>query len=326
MDLPPPIRPWHKSAFRAFTLMELLVSMAVLSLIVVLLLSVITNTSNILIASSAKVDAFQGARMAFDTLTRKLSQATLNTYIGYDDNSNPTCYLRQSELKFTIGLAGSDGFPGTAGAGQSFFFIAPASYTLDFPNYGGMESLLNVCGYYVSFSTNSTIPSHVRTSQPYRYRLMQLIVPTEENAVYTSSGNTWFTNFTASSFPVADNIIALFIRPQDPDPSASPTDLPTDYTYDSTLGANSKSQPPTANQLPPVMRVTMVAIDEISAKRMDAGSDQPAQITAALAGKFSDSGQFDTDLGNLEEALRSAKIQYRVFSSAVAIQEAKWTK
>ncbi|XHR27120.1 MAG: prepilin-type N-terminal cleavage/methylation domain-containing protein [Chthoniobacteraceae bacterium] len=321
-----PIPPRRKPGFRAFTLLELLVSLTILSLIIVLLLSMITNASTIWLSSSAKVDAFQSARMAFDTLTRKLSQATLNTYIGYDDSSNATRYLRQSELKFTIGLSGSGAYPGTPGTGQVFFFVAPASYTLNTSGYCGMESLLNVCGYYVSFSTNNTVPAHVKANQVYRYRLMQLIVPTEQNSVYTSSGNAWFTDFVASSYPAADNIIALFIRPQDPDPALASPDLTADYTCDSTLNATANPQPVTANQLPPIMQVTMVAIDEAFAKRAENGSTPPAKITAALAGKFTVTSEFENDLSKLEMALQDAKIPYRVFSSAVAIRESKWTK
>ena len=337
MFTPPPIFNRRKSESRAFTLVELLVSMSILSLIFIMLLSVITNTTNLWISSSAKVEAFQSARMAFDAMTRSLSQATLNTYIDYDydANGNPSRYLLQSELRFVTGSTGTNGFPGTPNTGQAFFFVAPASYTLKTAQYGGMESLLNVCGYYISFSQNNAIPGHANTDlakQTYRYRLMQSIIPTEQNTgVYTSASTSWFTSSVDYSHPVADNIIALIIRPQDPSvvAPASP-DLSSDgtdtYNYDTTLNAKANSPPPTANQLPPVLQVTMVAIDEASAKRIANGSAQPPVIVNMLAGIFSQPSNFDADLDALEGSLRKAKIQYRVFSSTIAVREAKWTK
>lgn len=319
---------------RAFTLLELMVAMVISVLIMAVLVSVMTQASTLWIASSAKIEAFQDARTAFDLITRDLSQATLNTYMGYDNPNAPTRYLRSSDLKFYSGNAGVNGTPGLANTGQGVFFVAPVSYTSssNISSYGGMEALLNVVGYYVSFTQNSAVPSYVPTSaNPYRYRLMQMLVPTETaNCVYLSSGNTWFTGATplSSVTPAADNIIALIIRPQDV--TTNPvTDLTYNtYTYDSTANASANPQPITANQLPPVVQVTMVAIDERSARQMDNGSTQPSLISTALSGKFVLPANYTTDLSSLETALDSArpKIQYRVFSAAVGIQETKWTK
>ena len=78
--------------------------------------------------------------------------------------------------------------------------------------------------------------------------------------------------------------------------------------------------------MPPVLQVTMVAIEEAAARRIDAGASQPSAITAALSGRFTDPASYQTDLGELERQLNAAHIPYRVFSSAVPIRESKWTK
>ena len=310
---------------QGFTLVELLVATSILILLIGLVFSVISQTSVIWSRSMDKIESFKGARLAFETITRNLSQATLNTYLDYDNPANPQCYLRKSELKFLSDAAGSGVMPGTANTGSAIFFQAPLGYT---PNaaYGGIESLLNTCGYFVSFTANSNIPSHVASGKnPYRYRLMQLLVPAENNKIYSSTD--WFSSQSNTTLakPIADNVIALIVRPQDP--GAKPKDLPnSQYAYDSTLNATGNPQPLTANQLPPVVQITMVAIDEASAKRMENGSTPPAVIVSALAGKFSDTTKYQSDLDALSLSLSTNHINFRIFSSSVPIKESKWTK
>ncbi|RYD84734.1 MAG: prepilin-type N-terminal cleavage/methylation domain-containing protein, partial [Verrucomicrobiaceae bacterium] len=114
----------------AFTLVELMVSMAVISLVMVILLSTVDQTQRIWKRSTNKISQFQAARSAFDSLTRNLSQATLNTYYGveYDPLGNPRGYHRESELHFVSGKAAQ---PKLLGGDESIhpthaiFFQAP---------------------------------------------------------------------------------------------------------------------------------------------------------------------------------------------------------
>lgn len=310
---------------RAFTLIEMLVATAVMVTILFLVFSVITQATNVWKRSSNKLEAFKSARAGFDLVTRNLSQATLNSYLDYDSATSPTRYMRKSELKFFIGPTGTSGTPGTPNTGEAVFFQAPLGYTLNSASAGSLDALLNTCGYYVQFTTNSSMPNHVSPSaNPYRYRLMQLLVPMENNTIYTASGNAWFNGVSTKAVPVADNIIAMIIRPQDP--ASTPVDLTSNFTYDSTLNASNSTQPVTAHQLPPVVQVTVVAIDEVSAARLTQGSTPPGAITAALAGKFSTTTSYDKDLTDLESSLVAAGIDCRIFTSAVPIRESKWTK
>lgn len=316
-----------KSRSRGFTILEVLVATTILALLLVLVLSVISQSSNIWRRSMDKIESSQGARLAFESITRNLSQATLNTYLDYDDPANPQQYLRKSELKFFSDAAGTGTLPGTAKTGSVFFFQAPVGYTTN-TSYIGMDSLLNTCGYFVSYTTNSGVPSHVSNAgNVYRYRLMQVLVPAESNTIYqTNLGPTaWFDAFAGVARPVADNIIAVVVRPQDPGSAAA--DLPNNqYAYDSTLNATNSPQPVTAHQLPPVVQVTMVAIDETSAERIDSGSSQPTEISTALDGKFLNPANYQSDLDALVASLSAKNVNYRIFSSAVPIRESKWSK
>lgn len=321
-------QPVNEKVRCGFSIIELLVAVTIFVAMLTIVLSVIGQATNIWKGSSNKIEAFQSARAGFEQVTRSISQATLNTYLDYNDVNDPKQYLRQSELKFLIGQSGASGMPGLTGTGQCIFFQAPLTYTLNTGNYGGLDSLLNTCGYYVSFTTNTGVPSHVPLSKnPYRYRLMQLLVPVEKNMVYNASGagTQWFAAQTNYVTAVADNIVALIVRPQDP--SATTPDISTNtYAYDSTSNATNYPQPLTANQLPPVVQVTMVAIDEASAARIDQGGAAPGVITSALSGKFTNPALYDLDLADLESSLLKAGIDCRIFAGAVPIRESKWTK
>jgi Tfp pilus assembly protein PilW len=311
-----------------FSLVELLVAMAIVMVLLVGILSVLTQVSASWQRVSDKVDSFQDARLAFELLSTNLSRATLNTYIDYDNPQQPTRYRRESDLAFFVGPAGQGGVPGTAGTGQAVFFQLPSGHTADHDRYGKLRSLLNTCGYFIQFCQNPTVPAHVKnSSNPWRFRLMQLLEPTEKNAVHevSHSARDWVAQLDTPATPIADNVIALIIRAKDP--AASPTDLVRDYNYDSRSNADASPQPVTAHQLPPVLAVTMIVLDEKSALRIEKGSQTPAVIRDALVGKFTSQNeeQFQSDLLAVEEALRKERLNYRIYSSSISLKESKWS-
>lgn len=346
-----PFSPGPRGRFQGFTLIEVLVASVIFTLLLVLAMSVLGQASSVWRRSADRVEAFQSARLGFDLLTRNLSQATLNTYYDYFNNAGqtvaeagtsvpfkPAWYGRQSELRFVTGPAGTEGLPGVLHSGTAVFFQAPLGYTEQANTYGKLQSTLNSCGYFIEFGTNKNIPAHARGNapNPYRYRLMQLLNPTEKNMIYSNSrapadDYNWIGN-TENAQPISENIIALIVRPKDP---SEETDsqyriLESDYLYNTKRNANSfdssGKQPIWANQLPPVLQTTMIAVDETSAKRIDAGSTPPKAIENALMGKFENATRFEADLKDVKASLEAANIQYRVFDSAVPILESKWTK
>jgi len=368
---------WYRIGVRrraAFTIVELMVAVAVLAVILAIAISMMSQVTNIWRDASRKIDAFESARLAFNLMTRQLSHATLNSYIDYDSRTAPKHYLRKSDLKFLIGPSGQplggNVLPGTPQTGQCIFFISPASRVSD-TKYAGMASLLNACGYYISFedTTKGDIPQFIQDSggqrTRYRFCLMQLVIPTDvtgpDGAVYpfpapaadadwqnwqTFGNYQWFSSFVSGSsafrpVSIADNVIALIIRARDPSVAAGSgsagPDLSShnpsapDFIYDSTENASVFPQVRTANQLPPVLQVTMIAIAETSAERLENGENVPSAIGSALASRFTEATKFDSDLSAVEAALSNPgsghiPIQYRVFQSTVQILGSKWTK
>jgi uncharacterized protein (TIGR02599 family) len=101
--------------------------------------------------------------------------------------------------------------------------------------------------------------------------------------------------------------------------------LTKDYTYDSTVTLPDPDINP-KNQLPPVVQVTLVAIDEASAAKLASGALPPAAFDPLLDTLFTDTSKYDTDLATLQRALNEQHIAYRVFTSSVSLRGAKWSR
>ena len=157
-----------------------------------------------------------------------------------------------------------------------------------------------------------------------------------------------------SSRVLAENVVALLLLPKRAEgdrASASRTrlDLAPTYEYDprptNSDGTVKKKKDLTPlenqqfNQLPPVVQVTMVAVDEISAARLaDATPDGPGWSNGLFT-KCDKEADFVKDLGlgsdlktdslltriaNPDNSLPTPKMNYRVYTMDVVIRGAKW--
>ncbi len=333
-----PIPPRH----RGFTLIELMVSLAVMAMLMVLLLSLVEKVTSIWRGTAGAISQWQGARRGFEAMTRQISQATLNTTWAYFDSagnltsSDPVSYGRYSDLHFVSGPASTllSGIPDTVS--QSVFFQAPLGRATD-PSLRGLPNLLNVCGFFVQFNGSGAFapnaPIFSKVQQKFRFRLMQVNEPAEGMSVFSSKDATNFDWITkpignGAARPLAENIVALFLLPKFSriDTSGQAL-LAPDFYYnsrqsfafsDGTLKGN------TLHQLPPLIQVTMVAIDESSAARleMESGMSMPQIIPT---GRFAQAADFEKDLKALEEELTQRRLRFRTFTTVVAIRGAKWS-
>lgn len=291
----------------AFTLVEVLVSMTVLLILLLISAQVIGTVQKTWSSASARTGQFREARTAFDIITRNLSQATLNTYVDYDQSyledgtatvasiKTPTRYVRKSDLRFVCGpsseLLTQGGGPANS-PGQAVFFQAPLGVAHD-PAFVGLDRLLCGRGYFVQYVSDSFFrPAVLPAGLPhYRYRLMEFSPPAEQNMIYSNNAGAWFAEAGVPleneenpenrglTRPIADNIIALIISPQieaDPNSATQPTDIAPNFEYDSlnvgsaaglVTGGGIAAQG-TQHLLPPLVRVVLVAIDEKSADRL----------------------------------------------------------
>ncbi len=205
-------------------------------------------------------------------------------------------------------------------------------------------------------------PTFLPSSIPpkYRYRLIENVLPTQNFSPTYGSSYTNFTtapityagympwisttlanNTTATGKSVlAENVIALIIRPEVSQQDATnafgangnPWNLTTNYLYDSqTLTGASRPPITTTNpsalqfaQLPPLVRLVMVAVDESSAQRLTKGTTAPAAFQLNPAW-FQNVANLNTDLNSLSQQLTAAGVNYQIFNQVIALRGAQFS-
>lgn len=332
----------NRRRFVGFTLVEVLVSMVILLLMMLIITQVISTAQRTWSQASARLSQFREARTAFDTITRGLSQATINAYRTYDYGYGgpagipkdalqaPAGYVRTAELGLVMGPVGSviSGMSSASIApGHAVLFQAPLGYSAN-ATYRPLNRLLCVRGYFVYFSNDTDyMPQGLagRLESKSRYRLYEFQPLTETNTVYTATANDTWTlvpeaTAKANIRPVAENILTLIMAPSfDAAPAGALVTLGQatvagSYTFNSYTDTTKKYH------LPNSVQVVMVAIDEESANRLGQQyGSKPPQLFAAT---FATPTSLTNDLKLVRESLLKAKVNFRIFSSTVTIPAA----
>lgn len=350
---------------RAFTIVELMASMFLLTMLMLACVSALDSVRRSVTGVHHKTQQFREARQAFELITKTLSQATLNPYWDYYYQSTsssaaptgavtpPSAYIRFSELQFQAGTAstllGGKTTPADS-PGHALFFQAPLGLTHE---QSGLGSLLNARGYAVQFGDDSTNRPPFLTAHSipvrYRYRLVEYRPPSEQavpfqgNTIYTHPADWFRQDLDQSVRTVAENIILLVLSPRVSAEAALATKKPAhwiapNYTYNSldvnnatpeveavTVDAAGNATQGTQHLLPPLVLVTMVALDETSAARWaQEHGETPVDYLAQARAPFTDATAYDNDLASLEAWLNQKHLHYEVFSSTVPLRNARW--
>jgi len=252
--------------------------------------------------------------------------------------------------------------PNGTPVGVACFFQAPTGYELDVANTANptielSETALNTIGYFVDFNKDALFEPSILSnpSNEMRFRLMEFREPSNALRVYSkTSGKSlyternWFTESLSDADEgplytrvLADNILALVFLPKlssvENISGLDPWTLAPQYLYDSSsTGQDVLGNEPLLNslhQLPPVVEVIMVAIDDPSARRLNELSNNDPITFLGLDNLFvdasklssTDSDDTNNDLANLEAALIQNGLNYRIFSTEVQIKAAKWS-
>lgn len=137
---------------KGFSLIELMVAMGILSVLMLMLTMVLDQIQSSWRSAESRISQFREARVAFDLMTKNLSQASLNTYWDLkDENSDGLVdgYFRTSELHFEVMPASKLGATGTQEpVGHAVFFQAPLGFSTEYPNlnnlFNGRLSLIHI--------------------------------------------------------------------------------------------------------------------------------------------------------------------------------------
>ncbi len=337
--------------FRGFSLVEVLVSMTILLGMLLIITQVISSAQQTWRRASQRLSQFREARTAFDTITRGLSQAAINSYRTYDYGYGgppgvpksplqaPTGYTTTAELGIVMGQSNSI-FTGLGGStvspGHAVLFQAPLGYTLN-PDYRQLNRLMCVRGYYILFGSDTDYMPQGLTGSlqtKYRYRLWEYQPPAETNMVYAPGKTTAWTKVAAGDMapssgvntvrPVAENILTLVLAPSFGAAASgggsvvtvNQNSAPTHYEFNSYTPADSALK----YHLPTSVQVVMVAIDEESAIRLaQQYGTNPPQLYAA---SFNNPAALANDLKIVRESLLKRHVNFRVFSSSVILSAA----
>lgn len=338
---------------RGFSLLEVLVSTAVLAIILVVVLQVIGGTGSIWKGTTGRAEQFREGRSAVDALTRAIGQATLNPAWDYERVSltaPPTGYLRQSDLRFISGPSSLLGL-GAARFSHGLFFQAPLGLTRNPGTYVELGNVLNTCGFFIEFGSDATYrPDFLNGVVPerHRFRLVEMRQPSDELTVYeftsganggipkasSYTGKDWYQQPLGAAVPpttvLAENVIAMVVLPR-----LSPADqvelgggsgaLAPGFLYDTSAEGAGLVNPALSsrNQLPPLLEIRLVVIDEASARRHENGSAVPDYGVGDLF--HASAGTVDDQMLSLEERLRSRNISYEILTATVAVTGAKWS-
>lgn len=206
----------HSRSSTGFSLVELMVSMSILTAIMLLFVGILDQTQKTWDFAQGQISQFREARVAYDLMTKSIGQATLNTYyeqVDKDGNGVPEAYIPKSELHFITMKAEDLRIQDyeQVGPGQAIFFQAPLGvsdwnggsedpvYTKpdgskDRLDLSALSNLLCSRGYFVAFNGDSNyrpefLTSSLRLPERKRYRLMEFIPPSEANTIYFDYGD-----------------------------------------------------------------------------------------------------------------------------------------
>ena len=159
-------------------------------------------------------------------------------------------------------------------------------------------------------------------------------VQSAQEMIATESENAGSRAFTR---PVAENILTLVISPQMPtvgEVGKIPFRIAPNYAFDSLMwespGASlddSEFGPRgTQHVLPPVLKVTMVALDARSGERLSFDDSLRTSVISEVNGLFTTAANYDQDIQTLTDNLNGRRLDYRIFTTSIPLKQARWSK
>lgn len=323
---------------RAFTLIEMMVSCVILMMIMVMLGLILMSSMKVWQKATIQSERARGEREGV-RLDRVLSRATLGAYyeatqkgvfLSPENEKTfvPDQYQRYSELRFRSGPASLLGLSSPRGnriVSHAVFFQAPLGIQSDQAPRRISSDLLNTVGFYVEYGDVSEgKPEHVKKNQK-RFRLIQMVEPSDRLSIskFTNraaesnkdgryQGDQWYKiplEKESYSYVVAENVLCLALRCHD-----GGKELNT-YDYSSVQSGNF------FHDLPPVIEVTMVILDERSAQRIQE-EDLVAEL--GIESLFQNPTAYAFDLTKIQEGLQKKKLNFQLVTYSVEMVNSTW--
>ncbi|MDF2375688.1 MAG: Verru_Chthon cassette protein C [Verrucomicrobiales bacterium] len=339
---------------KAFSLIELMVAMGILSVLMLMMTLLLDQVQETWQYSESRISQFREARVAFDLMSKNIGQASLNTYWDLKDEDRDGIvdqYFRTSELHFTVFDAAKE-LAGKAGSqqpvGSGIFFQAPLGYS---DNYRNLNNLFNAVGYFVAWGDDRNFrPSIIRSEPETRFRIFEFRPPAEANQVFADGAeernmevrtdqifDKWYSQsvsgledqltFEQYLNPLAKNVVTVVVSPRESisddlgNREDSFTRIASNYVFDSNDPSPARVR--FTQQLPPLVRITMIAIDESGGARLESEGEEAPQLFPETL--FQNVSRYESDLQEATTALSERNLNYKIFSTLISIRSAKWS-
>lgn len=311
-----------------FTLLELLVGVAILTILVVILSGVFGGVSKTWQLGQSNNERLQNIRAITDFLTGELRSALLP--INRTDKANLQFVINPANISSSFRNADSLFWQAPVAADQTLGDVAAIGYFVRWDESKPSNPRPNLCRFYVSDSTSGTnflVYSQAGGSVPWLTdAIINAVAPADKANAYQGL--------------IAENVVALFAQCLDvkgrPIEKAYDGSVFTGRGFDSRLGFMDADGTKTADftnasggkspicVLPPMMRLSFVLVDARSAARIT-----PAQksILVTLAGTIAqqtpkgDAGAFvkaalaDPQLKGVSEGLRAYQTEINLLNA-----------
>ncbi len=238
----PPENPENPVKKSAFSLIELLVAMAVLSLLVVMMLGLVDSAAKLWRDSENRVDAYREARAALGIMSRDLRNVVATT--------NTNFFLLNNDGAFGKTPAGA--VTNTNNAGAAFFLSAlPANAQIQ----GGNRSDICEVGYYMGFAR---LPGDENQS----LNLYRFFVSSDDTFKRLGSNSNFMEPLPSSA---EIELLARNVREFKVTPYAISNNAYVAFT------------PSTNKPMPDLVELTVTAVNQDAAKRFTNRNDWTSQ-------------------------------------------------
>jgi|GEM_PF-3421422 len=313
-----------KGRQQGWTVVEVLVSTSILTLLIVAMAEALNTTQRSWRVSRSAAAMQQTVDSATRTLSRQMSQATLQSRSSFDPTLNQL--VPASDLHFVCGPAAEllPALPGVCG--DAVFFQHPAAE-------GSLQRALQACGFFVQYGGDEawrpSLPSPVPTKR--RFRLLQFHQPASSLTLFQPAGADggpprlaqftsrtdlyqWYAQpisaapaYRTSVSLVAENVVAMILQTS---PSAQRCYDSRRYQWEpaSTDAALSR------HHLPDAIDLTLVMTDEASWSRLaPAQADAlAAELMSFIKGQSWQPATLQTSLTALQQLLQSSHLNPRI--------------
>jgi len=305
-----------------FSLIEVLTSMAVLGLLMLLLSQIVSGTFSAWTRGRSQLEKFEQARAAMQTLQDRLADAVLTPYLEYQfDPAAPTipvAYEPQSALRFRVAPAAElfTAGPELSMSGHGVSFTAMLGHE-DFALRSRPSLALNACGFFVAHGEDlrglPSAPAAAGLKPRQRFRLYHTCQPASQFAAYSEWHDPLQPWSSESAHPIAENIALLVLVPMTDEETLVGGD-----TYDSSQHRH---------ELPALLRVILLALDDRSAQRVEDAQLRTQLIPEGLFRDLTTPAEVTADLERLRQHLDQSlglPIDYQIMDQLIALPPCQW--